>query len=682
MKLRIQSCRPLPGFAGGLTERSALVEIAIEGDVGDALANADRLRAGAVSFCPDEHFYEIAGNDWPTAFLVPDAETGGATRWLGEWVVALTIAAQRWGHDAVYRGRVLAAEPDRLWLAIPWRREALLRDSLEMALQLIAAWARDEPDRAALRRIDRAFRAGLDAAQAGGLIIDTVRFVESAARQGIPFDIAGGVIQLGWGASAEYLDGTVTGDTGVLAAATARNKALANRRLAAAGVPVPGCRVASNPAQVRAAAAELGWPVVVKPLGLDSGLGVEPGIADNTRLERAAEVAARMGRGTVLVEEHVEGLCYRLLVVHGELLAAVRRVPAGVVGDGRHSVAELMERANAEPRRSTFLHRMVIDSVALGYLTEQRLRPDSVPAAGRQVWLRRTAYSETGGHHENVTDEVHPDNRALALRVARLVRLDIAGIDLLTTDITRSWRDVGGAVCEVNAQPSLMPHWIAEPGRDINGEVLGILFGSRSPRIPTAAVAGPGADMVATLVHRIWGAAGRVAGLSCADVVRIGDDVIAEGMSGCFAAKAVLAEPDVEAAVFSVSADRVAAEGHGADRYDVVAVCNDGSGPCPEILARAGSAVVLDADDAQSPAESAVRCIRVARDSDQVAGAGDLVHPVVHDGRTYIVFADGDRECARIAVAEPGQQALFAAAVAWAHGIDAAAIEAGLAECD
>ncbi len=697
MKLVLREVRCLPGFAGGLAERTALVDVAVEAAPDRDAGAEDRLRAGAVSFCPDEHLYDVGESDWPAAFLVPAPDGGdGPTRWLGEWVVALAVALQRWGHDPVYRGRVLVAEPDRLRVALPWHREQPLRDAVEEALQLVCAWVRPEPDRAALRRIDRRFRGRLEAVQAGGMHVDALRFAESAARSGLPYEVGGGVVRIGWGANAEYLDGTATGDTGVLAAALARNKALANRRLAAAGVPVPRCQVATGPEQARQAAADLGWPVVVKPLGLDSGIGVEPGIRDWTTLDKACAQAANLGRGPVLVEKHHDGLCYRLLVVHGEMLAAVRRVPAGVVGDGVRTVSELIEAANTEPRRGTVIGRLFLEGPALRYLSEQGYSPGSVPAAGARAWLRRTAYSETGGHHEDVTDVVHPDNRALAQRVARLVRLDIAGIDLLSTDITRSWREVGAAVCEVNAQPSLMPHWVAQPDRDINAEVLTILFGGRPARIPTAAVTGSGPTAAAAaMLHRIWTAEGRPAGVCTSGELRIGTEVIDRGdHAGLAGARTVLAEPGVRAAVLELAGARLADTGHPCDRYDVVAVLGgaDADG-CADTVERASGAVVIDAADPSAPAllarAGAARHILVGADPAAVAGhragGGEAVAVEMRDGRPWLVLAAGDRQTAVLPVADIAGDvpaALFAAAMAWVHGIDASVIGTGLAAPD
>lgn len=699
MKLGVTGCRLLPGCAGGLPERTALVDIAVEDAPAHDPAVEERLRAAAVAFCPDQHLYDIDENGWPTGFLRPAAAGCGPTRWLGDWVIAMTVATQRWAHDPVWRGRVLVADPDRLRLAIPWHREGVFRGALEMAIRLVTQWVRPQPDRSAVRRIDREFRAGLDGMQAGGMNVDSLRFVETAARRGIPYEVTVGMVRYGWGVNAEYLDATVTGNTGALAAILAKHKAAANRRLAAAGVPVPRCRVVTSQTQARAAAAELGWPVVVKPLGRDMGVGVEPGIRDVARLDRACAAASRWGGGAILVESHVEGLCYRLLVVHGRMLAAVRRVPAGVTGDGEHSVAELIEAANTEPRRGTVINRLEVDGDVLAYLAEQGFRLNSVPAPGQQVWLRRTAYSETGGHHEDVTHQVHPDNRALAERIARLVRLDIAGIDLVTTDVTRSWREVGGAVCEVNAQPSLMPHWIAEPDRDINGEVLDILFGGCSPRIPTAVIAGAGPlPEVATMMHRIWESAGVVAGTCTRTQVRIGDEVFDAGdFPDLAGVQAVLAEPTVGAAVFEVSASDLADTGHGCDRYDVAAVFGDGQEfdeAFGDLLDRVSAAVVTDAVE---PGRSGSGARHVLLTCDPAAAAahrgtgGAVVFVAAEgpdpDGPAWIMLADGDRDIPVMPVGElgghvPERAAMAAAALAWAQGVGIAAIRSGLASLD
>lgn len=681
-----------------MAERTALVEVGVSGGVVFDAGAVERVRAGVVGFCRDEPLRVDAGG-WPGAFLV---EPSGS---LGGWVVGLTVAVQRWGRDAVWRGRVLEEGPDRLRLAIPWQREGLFIDSLNLALELIAAWAEPVADPVVVAELEGYFRQGLPVVHSGGLLKDSLRFVEAAVRRGIPWEVRPSHIQLGWGARAELMDASFTARTGTLASGLAGNKAKTNQVLGEAGVPVPAARVVADVEQARAVAAEWGWPVVIKPLNKDAGLGVVPDIRTDDRLRLAFQAAADFSPGQVVIEKHVDGDCYRLLVVHGTMLASVRRIRAGIVGDGVRTVAELIDATNSDPRRGATLYRLVLDDDARENVIEQGFDADSVPPPGQAVWLRRTAYTETGGHHVDVGDVIHPDNRALAERVARLVGLDIAGVDLLTTDIARSWREVGGAVCEVNGQPSFQPHWVADPGRDINGEVLDILFGGRPARIPTAAVTGgAAAGAVAVLLHRIWTAAGVLAGVCTARGVVIGEEEIVAGdYSGYAGTRMILREPGVGAGVFEVPAARVAESGHGCDRYDVVGVLDAGGAGGDEVddpvVARASVAVVLNAEDRGAVAlrsrAGTARVVLVARDvvhpglvGHREAGGAVVFCDAREDG-DWVMLADGDGDgpAAPVAMArigpgvDPGA-AMFAAALAWAQGIDTTTIATALTLTD
>lgn len=593
LELHIADVRFHRGCAAGLDEPTALVEVAVRGAADDGAA--DRIRAGLVALCPEEPLHGVAESDWPTAFLME--RTAG----LAEWGVATAVALQRWAHDPVWRGRVVFDEPHQWSLAIPWQRRDTVDGALRLALELVEQWARATPDPAALERLTGMFRDGLPDVRRDGLAPSTMRFIQAAVRRGIPFDIGPQFVQFGWGAAAERMDATLTGRTSFLAARTARNKVAAGRTLTDAGLPVPSGAVVGDVARAEKVAAQLGWPVAVKPAHLDRGVVIR----DVPTLRLAFDEAARLNPGNVVVERHVEGADHRMLVVHERLLMAVRLGPGDAV--------------------------------------------------------------------EDVTDRVHPDNRLLAQRAARIIGLDIAAVGLRSPDIETSWREADSAVSGVSPQPGLQPFWLADPGRDIDGEIIDILFGGRSGRIPTAAVTGAErAGETALELGRIWAAIGRRTGVCTSAGVRIGDELLsAADLSGYPGTRLLLTDPDVAAVVLEVPRDGE----QPCDRYDVVALL-DGRDTDADLVRRARDAVVVNAEDpsclATLASTTAGRRILVAQDPRATAahraGGGEAVFVGERDGRAWIVAAAGETETA-LTPATGDAETMFAAAMAWAQGI-------------
>ena len=638
--MRVESTRLLTGCSAGLAERTAIIEIGYSGTLDPT--SESRLRTGAAALCPEEKLFGITESDWPAAFLV-DGEQSDS---VGDWVVALTVAVQRWAHDPVWHGRVVSAGPDRVTLAIPWHREPLFRDAVYLALRLVEIWSQPTPNGDELETLIGYFRKGLPSAQYDGLSTNMLRYVEAAAVRGIPFDVLPSCVQLGWGARAEVMDSSMTGRTSLIGSLTAVNRIATSRALTAALVPTPDGRLVADFEQAANVAGELGWPVVVKPVNSDRGIGGVAGIHDLDTLRRAFDAAATVNPGNVVVESHIAGDNHQLLVVRGALLAATRGMPDG-----------------------------------------------------RQL---------------DVTAAVHPDNRQLAERVSRLVGLDIAAVELMISDIGRSWRDVGGAVCDVSVQPGLDRHWHADPDRDINGEVIDVLFAGGSARIPTAAITGTdGKSTTATMLHHIWMTAGARAGLCSTSMLRIGEEVIStENLSGYPGGHILLTDPGVEAAVIEMPRKGLIVFGHPCDRYDVAALLNVGDDHIgvdgianieqmaelkAEVLQRARDAIVVNAEDpltmAMRSRAGTDRHILVARHPDAVAahrrGGGEAVFLAERDGRSWIVIAVGDEETDLIPTHEiPATMngllrfnetnAMFAAALAWAQRIDTATIRQAL----
>lgn len=304
-------------------------------------------------------------------------------------------------------------------------------------------------------------------------------FLRAAALLDIPcIQLTPTLFQYGWGKQSVRLDSTFTENTSTIAANLARQKHLAARLLHQAGLPVAKHFCVQDVASAQSAVAKLGFPVVVKPADLDGGQGVTLAIKDKETLSKVVEQTLTHSPN-VLVEQQVPGRDYRLTVWQDQLIWAIERQPAGVVGDGIHTVAELVAKVNQQRFDDSTLRLkpILLDEVALNLLDEQNLTLDSFADQGRFVQLQRVANVNIGGMPLAVNEQVHPDNAMLAIRAAQALRLDFAGVDLLIPDISVSWLESGATLCEVNAQPqlgyttqqhlyaALLQAWLPQKGR-------------------------------------------------------------------------------------------------------------------------------------------------------------------------------------------------------------------------
>ena len=285
----------------------------------------------------------------------------------------------------------------------------------------------------------------------------------------------------------------------------------------------------------------------------------------------------------MVVEKYLEGLDHRLLVIDGELIAAAKRLPGHVVGDGRRTVAELVEILNQDPRRGIghekVLTRIEIDAQAERLLARIGYTLDSVPAADEVVYLRSTANLSTGGTAIDVTDEIHPDNRDMAIRAIQAIGLDIGGVDFLTADITRSYREVGGGICEVNAGPGFRMHVAPSEGqpRDVAGPVLDMLFPEGEPgTIPIACITGTnGKTTTSRMLAHILKMRGYTVGLTSTDGIYIdGQLTVAGDMTGPTSARMILRDPAVDAAVLETARGGMVRAGMGLRSCNVACCLN------------------------------------------------------------------------------------------------------------
>lgn len=390
------------------------------------------------------------------------------------------------------------------------------------------------------------------------------------------------LVQFGHGRYQRRIQATVTSETRHIAVEIASDKELTNRILGDIGLPVPKQRQTYTVDEAQRAARRTGYPVVVKPLDANHGRGVSIGLINDEQVATAFTQAREHSR-CVLVESFLDGFDHRMLVVNGELVAVAKRVPGHVIGDGKHSVRQLVDLVNQDPRRGIghekVLTRLELDHQAERLLESEGLTPDSVLAADQVFYLRSTGNLSTGGTAVDMTDSCHPDNAEMAVRAAIAVGLDVCGVDFLTPDITRSYHEVGGGICELNAAPGFRMHVAPSEGtpRDVAGKVLDMLFPPGVPtRIPIAAITGTNGKTTTTRmlahIHKLVGA---TVGMTTTDGVYIdGARTVAGDMTGPVAARMVLRDPKVEVAVLETARGGMLRAGLGYNHPDVACVLN------------------------------------------------------------------------------------------------------------
>src|SRR5215467_2982753 len=421
-------------------------------------------------------------------------------------------------------------------------------------------------------------------AQRRALGPSTASLVRSAEERGIPWLRLNdqSLIQLGHGKYQQRVQATVTGRTPHIAVELASDKEETNKILAGLGLPVPQQELVQSETQAVRAARRIGFPVVTKPYNGNHGRGISIRLKTEEEVTHGFTIAREHSR-SVVVESFLEGDDHRLLVVNGELIAATRRTPGHVVGDGEHTVAQLIEIVNQDPRRGVghekVLTRLELDAQAHRMLERAGLTADSVPARDQTVYLRSTANLSTGGTATDVTDVIHPDNREMAERAVRAIGLDVGGVDFLSKNITESYRAIGGGICEVNAAPGFRMHVAPSEGtsRDVAGPVIDMLFPPGAPsRVPIAAITGTnGKTTTARMLAHLTKMAGFKPGLTTTDGVYIdGQRTVQGDMTGPVSARMVLADPQIDMAVLETARGGLLRAGMGVNEVNVGAVLN------------------------------------------------------------------------------------------------------------
>jgi cyanophycin synthetase len=588
--------------------------------------------------------------------------------------------------------------------------------ALRTAIELIHAAAGDRP-----YDLAGALRELRGIAEDCAIGTSTNAVVQAALRRGIPaqrLTMDANLFQLGWGSRQKRLQATITGATNSIAVGIASDKQLTKALLEVAGVPVPPGATVTTEAEALRAARRLGGPATLKPLDGNQGKGVTTNCATPEEVARAFAHARKHGR-KIIVEQHLQGRDYRVLVTGRKVAAASWRRPPCVTGDGIATIRELVEIENRNPARgeghTNILTKIPLDALAEETLAKQGHSLDTVLASGATADLRGNANLSTGGTAEDVTDLLPEETRDICIRAARTVGLDIAGIDIVCRDIAQPLREQGGGIIEVNAAPGIRMHQYPSRGNpvDAGAAIVEALFGECDGRIPTVAVTGTnGKTTTSLLIAHAVRLAGLRTGVTTTEGVFVDGRMTTRGdCTGYRSARSVLSDPGVDFAVLETARGGILKRGLAYDRVDVAVVLNVSSdhlgldgvetlvdlARVKAVVARSASrALVLNAEDdycvaMASELRGAVEVIYFSLDADNPT----LLRHLDNGGRAVylqdqtVVLANGARHEALVDAREMPvslggaaryniANALAAAAALTAHGFGNPEIAAGL----
>ena len=510
--------------------------------------------------------------------------------WLGHVMEHIAIELQNVAGSNVTFGRTrsIDGQPGHYTMVFQYLDAEVGREASRLSLQLIHSLLPGEVRPQEAPDSDWNFAEERDNfiryAQSRAFGPSTASLVHAAEDRGIPWIRLNrqSLVQFGHGRYQQRIQATTTTRTSNIAVELASDKEETNTILRDLGLPVPKQKLVRRPQDAVRAAERIGFPVVLKPLSGNHGRGVSINLKTPDEVEAAFEKAREHGRN-VIVESYLEGYDHRLLVVNGKLVAAAKRMPGHVVGDGKNTIEQLVDAVNEDPRRGVG-HEKVLTRLEFDHQAERLLQKvgydrSTVPKKGEIVYLRSTANLSTGGTAIDVTDVIHPDNREMAERTIKAIGLDIGGVDFLTKDITESYREAGGGICEVNAGPGFRMHVAPSEGtpRDVAGPVIDMLFPPDQPsRIPIAAITGTnGKTTTARMLAHILKMSGHTVGFTSTDGVYIDGQLSVPGdMTGPVSAKMILRDPSVDAAVMEVARGGMLRGGLGFQSCNVSACLN------------------------------------------------------------------------------------------------------------
>ena len=500
--------------------------------------------------------------------------------WMGHVVEHIALEIQKLAGMDVRFGRTRnTGEKGIYYVIFSYMEEEVgifaAKSAVKIAKSLITGEAYDiEADLQEMREIREEERLGPS----------TGSIVEEAESRGIPFMRLNrhSLVMLGYGINQKRVQATITSNTSNIAVDLACDKEETKYLLEKANIPIPRGRIVIKDNELKNAIESIGFPLVIKPVNANHGKGATINIKTKEEAFEALDEAQKYSRA-VIVEKFIEGFDFRLLVINYKLVAAAKRTPAYIIGDGKSSVQTLIDALNSDPRRGYGHEKMLttvkVDGMTLNILSEKGLILDSVLPAGEVLYLKSTANLSTGGTATDVTDLVHPSNVFLAERIARIIGLDICGIDIMAPDLTVPLQESGGAVLEVNAAPGFRMHTAPTEGlpRNVAAPVIDMLYPpGMDSRIPIIAVTGTNGKTTTTrLIAHMVKTVGYKVGYTTSEGIYIQNQLLEEGdCTGPQSAQFVLRDPTVDFAVLECARGGILRSGLAFSQCDVGIVTN------------------------------------------------------------------------------------------------------------
>lgn len=500
--------------------------------------------------------------------------------YFGHIVEHLTIEMSCMAGLDVHYGKTLFADYIGIYdIVMECKEYEAQKFLLEKAIQIVESFMSGKPV-----EIQRILDDAVRVIGRTALGPSTRSIVEAALKRDIPVRRLnrGSLIQLGYGCNRKLVQATMTENTSAVGVDIAGDKSLANQLLAQAGIPVPEGKLASSANEAVEEFHRLGGPVVIKPYNGNQGKGVSLNLQSEAEVRAAFAIAVEHAP-TVLVERYISGKNIRLLVVNGKFVAASERLPAHVVGDGSHTIRELIDQENRNPLRGHGhekpLTKIPIDAVVNQTLQRQNITFSHIPNLGEIVILRDSANLSTGGVAVDITHQLHPQYCLYAERAARVVGLDVCGIDMIVPDATQSCDPLQCAIIEINASPGIRMHHFPTSGqaRGVGEAIVESLYPNGAlSRIPVVTVTGTNGKTTTTrLIGHGVAKLGKTVGMTTTGGIFIGgQEVVSGDTTGPNSARIVLSDPDVEVAILETARGGIVRGGLAYDKASVAVLTN------------------------------------------------------------------------------------------------------------